>query len=38
VNGLADSPDVEDVPKQVIDLALQIKNLPRHMGIHSGAW
>jgi error-prone DNA polymerase len=35
-NGLADSPDVEDVPEQVIDLALQIKNLPRHMGIHSG--
>ena len=35
-NGLADSPDVEDVPGQVIDLALQIKNLPRHMGIHSG--
>src|ERR1700677_3356846 len=35
-NGLADSPDVEDIPPQVIDLALQIKNLPRHMGIHSG--
>jgi error-prone DNA polymerase len=35
-NGLADSPDVEDVPEQVVDLALQIKNLPRHMGIHSG--
>jgi error-prone DNA polymerase len=35
-NGLADSPDVEDVPKAVLDLALQIKNLPRHMGIHSG--
>src|SRR5882757_10056884 len=35
-NGLADSPDVEDIPEQVIDLALQIKNLPRHMGIHSG--
>ncbi|WP_284235162.1 error-prone DNA polymerase [Mycobacterium antarcticum] len=35
-NGLADSPDVEDVPEQVIDLALQIKDLPRHMGIHSG--
>ncbi|MGB8404782.1 MAG: error-prone DNA polymerase [Mycobacterium sp.] len=35
-NGLADSPDVEDIPGQVIDLALQIKNLPRHMGIHSG--
>ena len=35
-NGLADSPDVEDVPESVIDLALQIKNLPRHMGIHSG--
>ena len=24
-NGLADSPDVEDIPEQVIDLALQIK-------------
>jgi error-prone DNA polymerase len=35
-NGLADSPDVEDVPEAVIDLAMQIKNLPRHMGIHSG--
>ena len=35
-NGLADSPDVEDIPEQVIDLALQIKDLPRHMGIHSG--
>ena len=35
-NGLADSPDVEDIPEQVVDLAMQIKNLPRHMGIHSG--
>jgi error-prone DNA polymerase len=35
-NGRADSPDVEDIPEQVIELALQIKNLPRHMGIHSG--
>ncbi len=35
-NGVADSPDVEDIPEQVIDLALQISNLPRHMGIHSG--
>jgi error-prone DNA polymerase len=35
-NGLADSPDVEEVPEQVIELALQIKDLPRHMGIHSG--
>jgi error-prone DNA polymerase len=35
-NGLADSPDVEDVPEQVIELACEIKNLPRHMGIHSG--
>ena len=35
-NGLADSPDVEEIPKQVIELALQIKDLPRHMGIHSG--
>ena len=36
-NGLADSaPDVEGIPEQVIDLATQIRNLPRHMGIHSG--
>jgi error-prone DNA polymerase len=35
-NGLADSPDVEDIPEPVIDLAMQIHNLPRHMGIHSG--
>lgn len=35
-NGLEDSPDVEDIPEPVIDLAMQIKNLPRHMGIHSG--
>ncbi|MEU0495482.1 error-prone DNA polymerase [Mycobacterium sp. NPDC006124] len=35
-NGLADSPDVEEIPPQVVDLALQIKDLPRHMGIHSG--
>ncbi len=35
-NGLADSPDVEDIPEQVIELAVEIHNLPRHMGIHSG--
>ncbi|KAA0098551.1 error-prone DNA polymerase [Mycolicibacterium sp. P1-18] len=35
-NGLADSPDVEEIPAPVVDLALQIKDLPRHMGIHSG--
>ena len=35
-NGLADSADVEGIPEPVIDLAMQIKNLPRHMGIHSG--
>ena len=35
-NGLADSADVEGIPEQVIDLANQIHNLPRHMGIHSG--
>ncbi|WP_208023908.1 error-prone DNA polymerase [Mycobacterium marinum] len=28
--------DVEGIPEQVIDLAAQIRNLPRHMGIHSG--
>ncbi|OBG65578.1 error-prone DNA polymerase [Mycobacterium sp. E3339] len=35
-NGLADSPDVEGIPPPVVDLANQIRNLPRHMGIHSG--
>lgn len=35
-NGLADSPDIEGIPESVIDLATQIKDLPRHMGIHSG--
>ncbi|HZA08854.1 error-prone DNA polymerase [Mycobacterium sp.] len=35
-NGLADSADVEGIPEQVIDLANQIHNLPRHLGIHSG--
>src|SRR6201996_2103662 len=28
--------DIEDIPEQVIELADQIQNLPRHMGIHSG--
>jgi len=35
-SGLADSPDIQGIPEQVIDLANQIRNLPRHMGIHSG--
>ncbi len=30
------SPDAEGIPELVIDLAAQIRNLPRHMGIHSG--
>src|SRR5690242_10131145 len=33
---LAEAPLVEDIPEAVIDLAMQISNLPRHMGIHSG--
>ena len=33
---LTESTHVEDVPEPVIDLAVQISNLPRHMGIHSG--
>jgi error-prone DNA polymerase len=33
---LAESPDLEGIPDQVVDLAVQIKDLPRHMGIHSG--
>lgn len=28
--------DIEGIPEQVVDLANQIRNLPRHMGIHSG--
>ncbi len=32
----ADSDVLEGVPPQVIDLATQIANLPRHLGIHSG--
>lgn len=28
--------DVDGIPEQVIDLATQIRNLPRHLGIHSG--
>jgi error-prone DNA polymerase len=35
-NAIADSPDTEGIPEQVVDLAVQIKDLPRHMGIHSG--
>jgi error-prone DNA polymerase len=38
-NGLPGAPDsdvLEGVPPQVVDLADQIRNLPRHMGIHSG--
>lgn len=35
-NGPAGSPDVEGIPEQVIELATQIRNLPRHLGIHSG--
>jgi error-prone DNA polymerase len=35
-SSVADSPDLEGIPEQVVDLAVQIKDLPRHMGIHSG--
>lgn len=34
--GLADAAEVDGIPAQVIQLAQQIKNFPRHMGIHSG--
>lgn len=34
--GLSGAAEVDGIPQQVIDLALQIKNFPRHMGIHSG--
>jgi len=33
---VADSADLEGIPEQVVDLAVQISDLPRHMGIHSG--
>ena len=36
LDGAADSPDLDGIPEQVVDLAVQIKDLPRHMGIHSG--
>ncbi|MEZ0362300.1 error-prone DNA polymerase [Mycobacterium sp. pUA109] len=29
-------PDTDGIPEPVIDLATQITNLPRHLGIHSG--
>ncbi|SNV88757.1 DNA polymerase III subunit alpha [Mycolicibacter terrae] len=32
----ADDADIEGIPGQVIDLATQIADLPRHLGIHSG--
>jgi error-prone DNA polymerase len=35
-NGLPDAPEVAEIPSQVLELATEIKNLPRHMGIHSG--
>lgn len=34
--GLADAAEVDGIPPQVIYLAQQIKDFPRHMGIHSG--
>ncbi|AKP59581.1 error-prone DNA polymerase [Mycobacteroides abscessus subsp. abscessus] len=34
--GLADAAAVDGIPPQVIQLARQIKDFPRHMGIHSG--
>ena len=33
---IADGPEPDGVPGQVVDLAVQIEDLPRHMGIHSG--
>ncbi len=35
-NGLADSAELDGIPQQVADLANQVRNLPRHLGIHSG--
>ena len=34
--GARDAPEVEGIPEQVLELAGQIKDLPRHLGIHSG--
>ncbi|MEU9804780.1 error-prone DNA polymerase [Mycobacterium sp. NPDC050853] len=34
--GLADAAEADGIPSQVIHLAQQIRNFPRHMGIHSG--
>lgn len=34
--GTGDGPEVEGIPEQVLELAEQIKDLPRHLGIHSG--
>ena len=34
-SSVADS-DLDGIPEQVVDLAVQIRDLPRHMGIHSG--
>jgi len=33
---LTEAPHTGDIPEQVIELAKQVANLPRHMGIHSG--
>jgi error-prone DNA polymerase len=33
---LAEAPHTEGIPEPVIELAKEISNLPRHMGIHSG--
>ena len=33
---ISDADDLDGIPESVIDLATQIKDLPRHMGIHSG--
>ena len=34
--GLAKAEDVEGIPGQVLELAEQLQNAPRHLGIHSG--
>ena len=34
--GSGGAADLDGIPEQVLDLAVQIKDLPRHMGIHSG--
>lgn len=35
-SGQIDAPEARGIPEPVLDLAAQIRHLPRHLGIHSG--